>query len=237
MELTQFETINNHKIATIFHDSGSKNIVIFCHGFRSSTIGPNRFFVRMARQLEKNGISSLRFDQYGSGNSEGDFINSSFNDWVKTIEILVQKYTKRGYKVALLGQSMGGAAVLVAGSNLQEIVSCIVAWVPDASIDAPNIIGDYHEESGQRVEWKFWIEAHSANIVKHFKNTVIPEYVFFADNDQYVSQENQNALRAVVQSTQKIEVLKGYTHSGWSYDEASSVINKSVEFIMQNFSI
>lgn len=76
-ETTQDQNFNGHSIATAFHDANSKNIVIFCHGYRGTSAGPNRFFVTAARQLAKRGISSLRFDQYGCGNSEGDFIGGS----------------------------------------------------------------------------------------------------------------------------------------------------------------
>lgn len=77
-EITQDQNFNGHRIATAFHDANTKSIVIFCHGYRGTNAGPNRFFVTVAHQLAEQGISSLRFDQYGSGNSEGDFFDSSF---------------------------------------------------------------------------------------------------------------------------------------------------------------
>lgn len=235
MEKIQLETINDHKIATVFHDTGSKKIVIFCHGSRSSSIGPNRFFVRAAKKFEKEGISSLRFDQYGSGNSEGDFMESSFDNWVTTTKILVNKYSNEGYKVALLGQSMGGANVLVAASQVQEKLSSVVAWVPGIVNNPPNVQGEFMEEVGQRVSWSFWEEAYHANIVECFKKTKIPELIFFATNDEYVSLIDQEPIISAAQSYQKIEILQSNTHSTWSYDQATKVIDKTVEFIKENF--
>ena len=78
-EVATFKTINNHNIFTIIDEGNTNQIVIFCHGFRGTSIGPNRFFVRLARKLQEKGIGTFRFDQYGSGNSEGNFLNSSFN--------------------------------------------------------------------------------------------------------------------------------------------------------------
>src|SRR5664279_2866470 len=138
MENIKFIEVNKKKIASVINDTGSKNIVIFCHGFRGSKIGPNRFFVKVARELEKQNINSLRFDQYGSGDSEGDFVDSRFDDWVKTIEEIVNDYLSNGYKVSLLGQSMGGSAVLVAASHLGDKLESVVAWVPDPSVDTLN---------------------------------------------------------------------------------------------------
>jgi len=168
MESIKFIEVNKKKIASVMNDAGSKDVVIFCHGFRSTKIGPNRFFVKVARELEKQNISSLRFDQYGSGDSEGDFIDSRFDDWVKAIEEIVNDYISKGYNVSLLGQSMGGSAVLVAAFHLGNKLQSVIAWVPDPSMDILKINGEYMEEGGQRVGWDFWKQAHQANIADCF---------------------------------------------------------------------
>lgn len=238
METIKFIEINKRKIAVVINDAGNKNIVIFCHGFRSSKIGPNRFFVKVARELEKQNISSLRFDQYGCGDSEGDFIDSRFDDWVKTTEEIANDYLSKGYKVSLLGQSMGGSTVLVVASHLGNKLNSVVAWVPgvlDPSVDPLNINGEYMEEGGQRVGWDFWKQAHQANIVECFKKITAPTYVVFCDNDEYVSAENQQALISVVQPHQKIETLKNHTHSSWAYDQADKIIQNTLQFLISNF--
>jgi esterase/lipase len=235
MEIIKFIEVNKRKIASVINDAGNKNIVIFCHGFRSSKIGPNRFFVKVARELEKQNISSLRFDQYGSGDSEGDFIDSRFDDWVKTTEEIINDYLSRGYKVSLLGQSMGGSSVLVVASHLGNKLQSVVVWVPDPSVDKLKIYGKHMDEGGQRVDWDFWKQAHQANIVDCFKKIKAPTYVVFCDNDEYVSAENQQALISVAQPHQKIKILKGHTHSSWAYDQASKVIQNTIQFLVFNF--
>src|SRR4051794_432200 len=134
-ERPEMVTINDRRIATVFHTARQKRIVLFCHGFRGSKIGPNRFFVPLARRLAEAGVCSLRFDQYGSGDSEGEFLKTSFEDWVTTTKTLAERYVDEGYQVGLLGQSMGGSAVIVAAATLGRRVSSVVAWVPDPSID------------------------------------------------------------------------------------------------------
>lgn len=235
METIKFIEVNSKKIATVINDAGAKDIVFFCHGFRSSKIGPNRFFVRVARELEKQKISSLRFDQYGSGDSEGDFIDSRFDDWVRTTEEIINDYLLKGYKVSLLGQSMGGSSVLVVASHLGNKLQSVVAWVPDPSVDELKVYGKYMDEGGQRVDWDFWKQAHQADVVDCFKKITIPTYIVFCDNDEYVSAENQQALISVAQSHQKIEILKGHTHSSWAYDQASKVMQNTIQFLVSNF--
>lgn len=232
----EMRNYNNHAIAVCLHDTGTKDIVIFCHGYRSSSIGPNRFFVRASKMLAEKNISSLRFDQYGSGNSEGDFMESRFNDWVTTLQVIVRDYITQGYRVSLFGQSMGGSAVIVAAAELPDLVS-VVAWVPDASVDEfvwPE--QPYVEEAGERVSPLFWSEAHSANIAEKYRSIETPMYIVQCSADEYVSEENRRVFISGAKAQHVIDLFEGYSHSSWSYDQASAIIQKSVDFLEQTFS-
>ena len=210
-------------------------MVVFCHGYRSSTIGPNRFFVRVARKLAENNISSLRFDQYGSGNSDGDFFNSSFNDWVATAKTIAQDYLNKDYRVALFGQSMGGSTVIVAASDLSKLTS-MVAWVPDASVDefqAPE--SGVIEESGQIVQASYWQEAHDARVGERLPQVKAPSYIVQCTADEYVDQRNRDVLMKNARPHHKIDNFEGYKHSSWTYEQSEDIINKSVDFLTKSF--
>lgn len=230
-----FVDVGGRRIATVRHEATERRIVLFCHGFRGSKIGPNRFFVRLARRLQESGICALRFDQYGSGDSQGDFRESSFNDWVNTTSTLAERLFADEYEVALLGQSMGGSSALVAAAELGLRLSSVVAWAPDPSVDDLIETGEDHEEGGQRVGWGYWQEAHAANIVQRYGRIASPALVFFATDDEYVSAANQQALIAVQGPHQHVEILAGYAHSNWSYDQAERVMTQSHDFLLSHF--
>lgn len=234
-EQLNFIEVAGRQIAVVFHGAPEKRVVICCHGFISSKIGPHRFFVRLARQLQQRGVSTLRFDQYGSGDSEGDFFDSSFDDWIATTKALISRYRDDGYQVALVGQSMGGATILAAAGDLGADVASVVAWVPDPSVEPMPPGGAWSEEGGQRVQRRFWQEAHDANIVGRFRAIVAPTLVFFATADAYVSAENRQALIEARQPHQRIEVLEGWPHSAWSYDQATQVIKETASFLRSHF--
>lgn len=235
MENSRIEQYNGHAINTVFHDAGGKRVVVFCHGYRSSSIGPNRFFVRAARQLAAHGISSLRFDQYGSGNSEGDFFNSSFNDWVATAKSICRHYIDIGYEVALFGQSMGGSTVLVVGSEMPELTA-IVAWVPDASADdfnAPD--SGVIEENGQIVQASFWQEAHDMKVGDRLVDIQAPTYIIQCTADEYVDEKNRNKIIQNAQPHHTVVNLEGYSHSSWTYEQSEVIIGESVDFLVNHF--
>ncbi|WP_166789599.1 alpha/beta hydrolase family protein [Cryobacterium fucosi] len=223
-------SVGGHQLASVTHHARSDDVVLFCHGFRGEKSGPNRTFVTLARALASHGISSLRFDQYGSGDSEGDFIDSRFDDWVSVIRTLTRKYLGEGKRVALFGQSMGGSAVICAAAGLD--VSAVVSWVPDASTDqfAPDPRG-FVEEGGQRVDNAFWTEAHRADIVGKLKEVTAPCYLVFGTSDKYVSVENREALINACQPTDQIDVFDGYPHSSWSFEQADDIIRRSAAFL------
>jgi len=235
MDSSRFIKINNKELFSIFTDSGNKKLVIFCHGFRGDSTGPNRYFVRLARRLQEKGISSLRFDQYANGNSEGDFENASFNNWVDTTFFLVNKYINLEYKVSLLGQSMGGSCVIVAGSKLGNKLSSIVAWTPGIIADEPKVQGKYMYESGQRVKWKFWEEAYKANISECFTKLKVNTYTIFATKDEHVPLKDQEKIIKTAKSHQKIDILKDEVHSKWAYGVSEKVLSDTTSFLSSNF--
>src|SRR3989337_881522 len=132
-----FEDVDGKAVFCVLSEteSAQRKIVIMSHGFGGSSIGPKRAFVDFSRILNQNGYSTLRFDQPNSGNSEGDYLNTSYNEWVDTIVYFASKYLNLNYKVALLGQSMGGAAVVIASSRLGDKIPCLLLWVPGVHED------------------------------------------------------------------------------------------------------
>lgn len=235
MEQLQFATYNNHKLATVFHDGGGKKIVIFCHGFWGSLVGPGRHFVRAARQLAQQGVSSLRFDQYGSGNSEGDFKDSSFGDWVSTIKAVAESYIVQGYQVALFSQSMGGTAAIVAASKVPDLTSSVV-WVPDPKINPPNPDpSGYDEGAGQIVQSSYWQEAHDSRAAEKLRLIKSPMYIIQCENDQYVTPENQAAIASNAQPQHEVIMLKGFSHGNWPHKEALKIVDTCVDFLVKSF--
>lgn len=234
---TLFRTeVSGRSIACAHHDADGDATVLFCHGFRGEKTGPNRTFVRAARQLAASGISSLRFDQYGSGDSDGDFLESRFIDWIGTISALVRRQLDDGQRVALFGQSMGASAVICAAAGLP--VSAAVAWVPDANIDAfTPAEGGFVEEGGQRVGNAFWQEAHNADVPNHLAQLAAPSYLVFGTADEYVCAENREALIASSGPNVRVDVFDGYPHSSWTAAQADDIINRSVAFLQQHLTV
>lgn len=217
-------------------EKNNKKIIIMSHGFRGSTIGPARTFVDFSRILNKEGYSILRFDHLNSGNSDGDYLNSSFNEWVDTIIYFTEKYFNQGYKVSLFGQSMGAAATMIAASNkkINNKIPCILLWVPDPEEDCTARTGEIHEENGQKYNGTFFVEAKNADFFGCLNKYSGRIHLVYGDKDKYVSEELRVKVANKVKAKNKdnqVMTLKNQDHSPWEFDIAQEVYRAELSFL------
>ncbi len=241
MEKVYFEEINGKKIFCYFSEpeQSQKKIVIMSHGFRGANTGPARQFVDFQRLLNKEGFSVLRFDQPNSGNSDGDYLDVSYNEWVDAIIYFAKKYLGLGYKVALMGQSMGAAATTVAASKpeLKDKIPCILLWVP--GVNDGDFNGDYEEvfeEGGQKYKGRFWKEAQDANFFKCLDEYKGGIHLVYGEIDRYIDKESrEKVIEMVKEKGQPFMVLKGQDHSPWEFDLVQEVYKQEIEKLKEYF--
>lgn len=228
-----FEKINGKNVFCDLSEAenSQKKIVIMSHGFRGTNEGPARQFVDFQRILNKEGFSVLRFDQTNGGNSEGDYLDTSFNGWVNTIVYFADKYLKNGYEVDLLGQSMGASATIVATSNplIKDKIPCILLWVPDPETDFSGNPEEILEEGGQMYRNYFWQEAKDSNIFQCLNDYQGKIHLVYGEVDRYVSNELMDkTIKIVKDKKQEVMVLKGQDHSPWEYDLVQEVYKQEL---------
>ena len=87
--------------------------VVFFHGFTGDRMESHWMFVKCARALADAGIASLRFDFYGSGESDGTFREVTLPGEISDARAAVNFFRKQkgidANRIGLCGLSMGGA--------------------------------------------------------------------------------------------------------------------------------
>lgn len=102
--------------------------VVFFHGFTGDRMESHWIFVKCARRLELGGIASLRFDFYGSGESEGEFRQATLQGEIADAKAAVAFFRKQKgidpERMGLCGLSLGGAiaATLAKRSRARALV-------------------------------------------------------------------------------------------------------------------
>lgn len=121
---------------------GPAPVVLMLHGFTGSRdempvagVGEG-VFSRSARRLAQQGLASLRIDFRGSGTSEGDFSDTTYEgqiaDAVAAVQVLQAEPRVQGQRLALLGWSQGGlVAATVAGRLKSPLATALWAAVAD----------------------------------------------------------------------------------------------------------
>lgn len=86
---------------------------------------------RICRRLGELGISVLRFDFTGLGDSEGDFSATNFSTNVEDLKCAAS-FLRDEYQPAdlLIGHSLGGAAVLAAAADIPEASAIVTIAAP-----------------------------------------------------------------------------------------------------------
>ncbi|KAL2945220.1 hypothetical protein RDABS01_022931 [Bienertia sinuspersici] len=114
--------VNNHseKLYGLLHDTGSKEVVIVCHGFTGGK--DHKLVVNICVALEKEGISAYRFDFSGNGESDGSFAYGNYMKEVEDLRAVVKHLNGADRSVsAIVGHSKGGDVVLLYASKYYDV--------------------------------------------------------------------------------------------------------------------
>ncbi|KAK9077702.1 hypothetical protein SSX86_006039 [Deinandra increscens subsp. villosa] len=113
---------NNHneKLVGILHETGSKEVVVVCHGYRSCK---DRIpMVNLAAAFAIEGISAFRFDFAGNGDSEGSFQYGNYYREVDDLRAVIQHFKHVNRSVdTIIGHSKGGNVVLLYASKFNDV--------------------------------------------------------------------------------------------------------------------
>lgn len=117
---------NSHgeKLFGVLHEAGSKDIVVLCHGFRSSK--QSKTIAGLTDALTSEKISVFCFDFSGNGESDGTFQYGNYYKEVSDLHAVIQYFKEhQRYTRAIAGHSKGGDVVIIYASMYQDVSSII----------------------------------------------------------------------------------------------------------------
>ena len=184
-----------HQIVGMLHvpEQSTKHAIILCHGLGGNKVEGNRIFVEAARKFTKNGYAALRFDFFGSGDSAGDFQDTTISHSIENLKDAIKFMRSQGFaSLCVLGLSLGAATAILTIVN--EPVDCLItcsavadtkklfnARAPEI-IKRNNTIGIY-EHDGWIINKNFWKDAVKYDIVKAFSIIKIPKLILQGETD------------------------------------------------------
>ncbi|XMO85078.1 alpha/beta fold hydrolase [Algibacter sp. AS12] len=146
-----------------------QHYAIFAHCFTcSSSLSAVR---NISRSLTSHGFGVLRFDFTGLGRSEGEFAESYFSANVDDL-LAVNEYLKSNYQAPslLVGHSLGGAAVIVAASKLDNIKAVATVGAPATASHVTHLFSHDIDEVKEKGEVEVNIGGRPFKINEAFVN-------------------------------------------------------------------
>ena len=103
------------------------SLVILVHGFTGAREGAKGVFVKLARKLASENFAVLRFHFRYITEDFKNFHKMTIKGEVSDLKLIIKEMSKGFNKIALLGESMGGAVSVLSYS---EKIKCVVFWYP-----------------------------------------------------------------------------------------------------------
>ncbi len=127
--------VNGYIIRGLFttpDDGVYKTIAVMLHGYTGHKNENGFLFKQLTQRFVEQGIATLRYDYYGSGDSDGEFSNQTFDTARNDAKAVIDQAIKlnNGKKIILCGFSMGGAIAARMSIEKREFIEKLVLMSP-----------------------------------------------------------------------------------------------------------
>lgn len=224
--------------------------VVFFHGFTGSRVEPHAAFVKCSRALAQAGIASLRFDFYGSGESDGEFREMSLRgeiaDGRSAVAFVREQPGIDPQRLGLLGFCLGGA--VAAALALSVEAKSVVLWNAIAHTahlrdliqqKAKRIAGKpgASEFAGREISPRLTEDLLKVEPTRHLKRFQGATLILHAEKNQRVPISHARDFhQAAGADSKEIKVLAGADHSLASTHWQNEAITRTVQWFVQHLS-
>ncbi|MBN2188868.1 MAG: alpha/beta fold hydrolase [Chitinispirillaceae bacterium] len=224
--------------------------VVFCHGFTGHRLGPGYLFVQLSRSLGQAGISSLRFDFSGAGESEGRFrdmtVDTMRSDLLSAARLVRERCAPSS--LILLGHSLGGMIAALECASIKPDGLVLLSPVADAQglikrrktiMKAGPNAGGFFENGPHEMALAFLDGLKSidpvAAVAGHFKGKLLlfqgncDESITVVESARYVHE----SLKAGIETT--YHVIRNADHNFSAVSHFKTLCSTSTSWIKERF--
>lgn len=251
--MVEFENRAGHRLRGMLHRPEIAGEVrppgvVFLHGFTGDRMESHWLFVKCSRALVRAGIASLRFDFFGSGESDGAFRDASLETEVADAHDAAVYLRGEGGidpgRLGIVGLSLGGAVAALVAQPVSA--RALVLWSAIAhlplmrrfadSFARPLLDGNGDAEyGGHRVSHSFLDAADRLDPLHAVSAFAGPTLIVHPERDEHLPLTHPtdyfNASGAAIK--EKVIVSNAdhtFTSVGWE----GEVIGRTVEWFRQN---
>ena len=229
-------------------DNRVKPVIILCHGFSTSKDG--RTYVHLEEILNKQGISTFRFDFFGHGESEGPFEEITTSEAVDDVLNAIEFLKESGHaKIGLVGSSFGGMASILAASQSDALyILALKSPVSDYKSMAHTRRSDQEirdwKEKGfveldsenneeRRLNYTFYEDAEKIDAYGACEKIKVPALIVHGEADETVPVEQSRKAASLIENC-RLEIIEGCDHTYSNPDHFERLLNLISRFITEN---
>ena len=200
------------------------NFVLFAHCF---TCNKNLLAIKnISKSLSSNGFGVLRFDFTGLGESEGDFADTNFSGNVEDL-VAAAEYLQDTYKAPslLIGHSLGGAAAIIAASEIASIKAIATIAAPSNPVHVKNLLRSNVEEINLKgkavvniggrdftIKKQFLEDLETRTLAQIVRELRKPILIMHSPQDQIVAIKNAEEIYVAAHHPKSFISLDGADH-------------------------
>ncbi|MBN1565181.1 MAG: alpha/beta fold hydrolase [Anaerolineae bacterium] len=214
--------------------------IIMLHGFTGHHIEDGRLFVQAARHLAAAGFAVLRFDFYGSGDSDGNFdewtMDTQIADAVAALDWFGALPEVDAERIGMIGLSRGGATLArLVGQDTRP--KAITFW---NAVSLPELHEARRREfranggllaSGLRVGQAFLDTFYGTDIVGSLRAYTGPGLVIRGTADAVIAESEALALLAALGARGVLRTIAGANHTFQHPDWRAELFAITTEFM------
>jgi len=216
--------------------------VVLCHGLSSNSGG---YRIKIAQQLRKLKIASLRFDLSGHGQSQGKFVDVTVSQGIKDIESAI-KYLKDikevdHERIGLMGTSLSGVQAQFVASKDKKL-KALVLFAPATDFLKLRLerwkkqkLEDW-EKNGfiwykpkMKLNYSFHLDSIKKNGFKVASKIKTPTLLIQGEKDDIVRVSMSKKFFSLLRCPKKLVIIKGGGHAvtGTFYEDRVVKLNVS----------
>jgi uncharacterized protein len=214
--------------------------VVFFHGFTGDRMESHWIFVKCARALERAGMAALRFDFFGSGESDGEFrevtLQSEIADAKSAMEFFRKQKGIDAGRVGLCGLSLGGAvaAAVAKSSRARALVLWSALAHPKelrrlAELNSRPLPNDSREYNSHEVSALFLQNVEKVRPLEALRRFTAPTLIIHPEKDEHLPLYHpQDFFQASGAEIKEKVIIPGADHTFTSIAWEREVITRSV---------
>lgn len=199
--------LNDHEWIHLVVDRGEpgEGIVIICHGLTGDRTGPMQLLANLANFLAENGLTCVRFDFRGSGDSSGAFEDTTFTRMLEDVHV-ISRWTREQFPnhagIGYCGLSIGGVAASFGAVHHQGSALALISSDIIENIRIP-VAGLVSIRDGQFfLHEEFYRQREKLKPRSELRQSGIPTKLFYGELDLKLAAaaEELSAMGMMVES-------------------------------------